>query len=79
MGSCHTALIGGFAVEGHVPAREIKRLLKEPSAFAKEVVGLSVPGMPIGSPGMEMDAKRDKYDVMLVLKNGQHRVYQSYA
>lgn len=79
MGSCHTALIGSFAVEGHVPAREIKRLLKEPPAFGKEVVGLSVPGMPIGSPGMEMDAKRDKYDVMLVLKNGQHRVYQSYT
>ena len=79
MGSCHTALIGGFAVEGHVPAREIKRLMKEPPAFAKDVIGLSVPGMPIGSPGMEMDSKRDKYDVMLVLKNAQHRVDQSYV
>ena len=79
MGSCHTALIGGFAVEGHVPAREIKRLMKEPPAYAKDVIGLSVPGMPIGSPGMEMDSKRDKYDVMLVLKNAQHRVYQSYV
>jgi hypothetical protein len=79
MGSCHTALIGGFAVEGHVPAREIKRLLTEQPSFAKEVVGLSAPGMPVGSPGMETDGKRDKYDVMLVLKNGQHRVYQSYV
>jgi hypothetical protein len=79
MGSCHTALIGGFAVEGHVPAREIKRLLTEQPSFSKEVVGLSAPGMPVGSPGMETDGKRDKYDVMLVLKNGQHRVYQSYV
>jgi hypothetical protein len=79
MGSCHTALIGGFAVEGHVPAREIKRLLAEPREAVADVVGLSVPGMPIGSPGMEMGDKRDKYDVMLVLKNGQNRVYQSYV
>ena len=79
MGSCHTASIGGFAVEGHVPAREIKRLMTEQPSFVKEVVGLSAPGMPIGSPGMETDGKRDKYDVMLVLKNGQHRVYQSYV
>ena len=78
MGSCHTALIGGFAVEGHVPAREIKRLMAEQPSFGKTVVGLSAPGMPVGSPGMETDGKRDKYDVMLVLKNGQHRVYQSY-
>ena len=79
MGSCHTALIGGFAVEGHVPAREIKRLMLEPPASVKDVVGLSVPGMPVGSPGMEMGGKRDKYDVMLVLKSGKSRVYQSYV
>lgn len=79
MGSCHTALIGGFAVEGHVPAREIKRLLAEPREATADVVGLSVPGMPIGSPGMEMGDQRDKYNVMLVLKNGQSRVYQSYT
>lgn len=79
MGSCHTALIGGFAVEGHVPARDIKRLMTEQPAFTKNVIGLSAPGMPAGSPGMETDGKRDKYDVMLVLKNGQRRVYQSYV
>jgi hypothetical protein len=52
--------------------------MAEQPSFSKTVVGLSAPGMPVGSPGMETDGKRDKYDVMLVLKNGQHRVYQSY-
>ena len=79
MGSCHTALIAGFAIEGHVPASEIKRLLAEPTSLRQQVIGLSVPGMPIGSPGMEMGTKRDKYDVMLVLKSGASRVYQSYS
>ena len=78
MGSCHTGLIAGFAVEGHVPAREIKRLLTESESLRQQVIGLSVPGMPIGSPGMEMGTKRDKFDVMLVLKGGKSRVYQSY-
>ncbi|MBS7809277.1 DUF411 domain-containing protein, partial [Variovorax sp. PCZ-1] len=78
MGSCHTGLIAGFAIEGHVPASEIKRLLAEPESLRQQVVGLSVPGMPIGSPGMEMGTKRDKFDVMLVLKGGKSRVYQSY-
>ncbi len=79
MGSCHTGLIAGFAIEGHVPASEIKRLLSEPASLREQVIGLSVPGMPIGAPGMEMGSKRDKFDVMLVLKSGQHRVYQSYS
>jgi hypothetical protein len=79
MGSCHTALIAGFAIEGHVPASEIRRLLAEPESLRQQVIGLSVPGMPIGSPGMEMGTKRDKFDVMLVLKGGKSRVYQSYS
>jgi hypothetical protein len=79
MGSCHTGLIAGFAIEGHVPASEIKRLLAEPESLRLQVIGLSVPGMPIGSPGMEIGTKRDKFDVMLVLKSGSHRVYQSYS
>ena len=79
MGSCHTGLIAGFAIEGHVPVSEIKRLLSEPASLREQVIGLSVPGMPIGAPGMEMGSKRDKFDVMLVLKSGQHRVYQSYS
>jgi hypothetical protein len=77
LGSCHTALAGGYAVEGHVPAREIRRLLKE----KPQAVGLTVPGMPVGSPGMDGPAyggRRDPYDVVLVLKSGGARPYASY-
>ncbi|MDP2262849.1 MAG: DUF411 domain-containing protein [Hydrogenophaga sp.] len=76
-GSCHTALIGGYVVEGHVNAREIRRLLKE----KPQAIGISVPGMPVGSPGMDgpdYGDRRDPYDVVLVLKDGSSRVYQSY-
>jgi hypothetical protein len=73
-GSCHTAQLGNYVIEGHVPAQELRRLLREkPSAR-----GLAVPGMPMGSPGMEMDGNRDAYNVLLVLKDGSSRVYQSY-
>ena len=77
LGSCHTALIDGYAIEGHVPVREIRRLLAErPGA-----VGLAVPGMPVGSPGMdgrEYGARKDAYDVLLVRKDGSTTPYQSY-
>lgn len=76
-GSCHTGLIGGYVVEGHVPAREIKRLLREKPVAR----GISVPGMPIGSPGMDGPAYggvKDPYDVMLVLQDGSARVFASY-
>ncbi|PKO75062.1 MAG: metal-binding protein [Betaproteobacteria bacterium HGW-Betaproteobacteria-15] len=75
--SCHTALIAGYVVEGHVNAREIRRLLAE----KPKAIGLSVPGMPIGSPGMdgpEYGGRKDPYDVVLVLPDGSGRVYQSY-
>ena len=78
LGSCHTALVGGYVIEGHVPAREIKRLLAEkPSAL-----GLTVPGMPIGSPGMDGPAYKgmqDPYDVLLVQADGSARAFASYA
>jgi hypothetical protein len=75
LGSCHTATIGGYALEGHVPAKEIRRLLAE----KPKAVGLTVPGMPMGSPGMEMpDMPADAYDVLLVRKDGSHVVYQHY-
>jgi hypothetical protein len=77
LGSCHTALVGGYAVEGHVPAREIRRLLKE----KPQAVGLTVPGMPVGSPGMDGKVygdRRDPYDVLLVSKSGGTQVYASY-
>lgn len=75
--SCHTALVAGYALEGHVPAREIHRLLKErPSA-----IGLVVPGMPIGSPGMDgavYGGRRDPFEVLLIARNGQPSVYETY-
>ena len=75
LGSCHTAVVEDYVIEGHVPAKDIRRLLKE----RPRALGLSVPGMPIGSPGMEMDAKKNPYKVLLVLENGSSRVYQSYS
>jgi hypothetical protein len=76
-GSCHTARIGGYVVEGHVPAREIRRLLAE----KPDAIGIAVPGMPVGSPGMdgpEYGGRRDPYDVLLVHRDGSSRVYASY-
>ena len=73
-GSCHTARLGNYVVEGHVPAKELRRLLRE----QPKALGLAVPGMPMGSPGMEMGDARDAYDVLLVLVDGSSRVYQSY-
>lgn len=73
-GSCHTARVQGYVIEGHVPAREIQRLIKERPA----ALGLAVPGMPVGSPGMEMGDRRDAYDVLLVTREGQSSVYQRY-
>jgi len=77
LGSCHTALVGGYAIEGHVPAREIHRLLKERPA----AIGLSVPGMPVGSPGMDgaiYGGRKDPYAVLLIQRDGSTRVYHSY-
>ncbi len=76
-GSCHTALINGYVIEGHVPAPEIKRLLVE----KPNLLGLTVPAMPLGSPGMdgpEYKGKKDPYDVLIINKKGQASVYQSY-
>ena len=77
LGSCHTAQVGGYALEGHVPSRDIRRLLKE----RPKAVGLAVPGMPVGSPGMdgpEYQGRKDPYDVLLIQADGRSRVYQSY-
>ena len=76
-GSCHTAAVGGYVIEGHVPAREIRRLLGERPA----AVGLAVPGMPVGSPGMDGPAynnRKDPYDVLLVARDGTAKVFQAY-
>jgi Cu/Ag efflux protein CusF len=77
LGSCHTALVGGYAIEGHVPAADVRRLLRE----RPQAVGLAVPGMPVGAPGMDDPAyggRRDPFDVLLVARSGETRVYASY-
>ena len=77
LGSCHTALVGGYAIEGHVPAADIRRLLAE----RPPAIGLAVPGMPVGSPGMDGAAygnRRDPYDVLLVARDASSRVFTSY-
>ena len=74
--SCHTAIVDGYIVEGHVPAADVTRLLKERPA----VVGLAVPGMPIGSPGMEVEgAASQPYDVIAFDKAGKTEVFASYG
>ena len=72
--SCHTAVIGGYVVEGHVPVEPIRRMLQERPAIA----GLAVPGMPIGSPGMEMpDRPADSYDIVAFDGEGGTSIYDS--
>ncbi len=82
LGSCHTALAGGYLIEGHVPAADVKKLLAE----TPKALGLAVPGMPVGSPGMDGPAyngRKDPYDVLLVTRNLMNsdvstRVFTSY-
>ena len=73
--SCHTALVGGYVIEGHVPVADVQRLLKERPA----IVGIGVPGMPIGSPGMEVAGmKPQAFDVIAFAKDGSTRVFASH-
>ncbi|MBA3909937.1 MAG: metal-binding protein [Rhodobacter sp.] len=74
LSSCHTATIGDYTVEGHVPAADIRRLVAERPA----AVGLTVPGMPMGSPGMGPESARQAYDVLLVGLDGSSSVFTSY-
>ncbi len=74
--SCHTGFIDGYVIEGHVPAREVTRLLAE----RPEAIGLVVPDMPAGSPGMGEDGPdREPYQVLLLRKGGSTEVYASYS
>ena len=74
--SCHMAVVNGYVVEGHVPAADIQRLLKE----RPTIVGLAVPGMPIGSPGMEMQGRKAQpFDVLAFDRDGQTRVFASHG
>jgi hypothetical protein len=73
--SCHTAKIGGYVIEGHVPATDIRRLL----AQKPKAVGLSVPGMPAGSPGMEMGGRIERYQTVLIQADGKHKVWATHG
>ena len=73
-GSCHTATVEGYVIEGHVPAVEVKRLLES----GTKAIGLAIPSMPIGSPGMEMGVRKDPFRVLLIDQAGAASVYASY-
>ena len=74
LGSCHTAEVNGYLVEGHVPAKDIRQLLKE----KPDARGIVVPGMPVGSPGMEQGSRKGHYDVLLVKPDGKTQIYSRY-
>ncbi|HKK56532.1 DUF411 domain-containing protein [Marinobacter sp.] len=74
LASCHTAFIGDYVIEGHVPADDIRRLISEAPAAR----GLAVPGMPVGSPGMEMGDRKDNYQVLMFNESGQTQVFSEH-
>jgi hypothetical protein len=74
MASCHTAIVDGYVIEGHVPANDIMMLLKT----KPKIAGIAVPGMPSGTPGMEMGGKKDAYDVMSFDKENHTGVFHHY-
>ncbi|MCD2449008.1 DUF411 domain-containing protein [Methylicorpusculum oleiharenae] len=74
LASCHTAVIDGYVVEGHVPAADIEKMLKDKPRIA----GISVPGMPMGTPGMEMGGRKDPYQVISFDKDNNQQIYNSY-
>ncbi|QRI64450.1 DUF411 domain-containing protein [Shinella sp. PSBB067] len=75
MVSCHTGRVDGYMIEGHVPVADIRRLLGE----RPDAIGLAVPGMPFGSPGMGPESEREAYDVFLIRGDGSTEVFTSYA
>ena len=72
--TCHTGVIGGYVVEGHVPAADVRRMLSE----RPDIIGIAVPGMPAGSPGMEVGGMVEKYDVIAIGKDGSRRVWSAH-
>lgn len=72
--SCHTAVINGYVFEGHIPASDIKEFLTDP----RDYKGLAVPGMPMGSPGMEYGEQKDKYQVVAFKENGKLAVFNTH-
>ncbi|MDO9241262.1 MAG: DUF411 domain-containing protein [Methylicorpusculum sp.] len=74
LASCHTAVIDGYVVEGHLPAADIEKMLKD----KPKIAGISVPGMPMGTPGMEMGGRKDPYQVISFDKDNNQQIYNSY-
>ena len=75
MASCHTGRVDGYMIEGHVPPADIRRLMAE----RPDAIGLAVPGMPYGSPGMGPESDREAYEVFIVRRDGSTEVYASYS
>jgi hypothetical protein len=75
MASCHTGVINGYVIEGHVPGEDIKRLVSQ----KPNVVGIAVPGMPIGTPGMEVSNKKEPFNVVSFDKKGKLKVLSQYS
>ncbi len=73
LASCHTAVLNGQFIEGHVPASEVRALAQQP-----QLAGLAVPGMPLGSPGMEIGDQQDAYQVIGLDRQGQEQIVRSY-
>jgi hypothetical protein len=74
LASCHTAIIDGYVIEGHVPADDIKQLVSQ----KLDIIGLTVPEMPVGTPGMEMGQRKDPFSVLTFDKNGNTTVFKKY-
>lgn len=74
MASCHTAIVNGYVVEGHVPADDIKKMIND----KPNIIGISVPGMPVGTPGMDMGGRKDPYQVVSFDKEKNYQVVKSY-
>ncbi|PKM12500.1 MAG: CopG family transcriptional regulator [Gammaproteobacteria bacterium HGW-Gammaproteobacteria-3] len=75
LASCHTALVGGYVIEGHVPANDIKKLL----ANRPQIAGIAVPGMPLGTPGMEMGGHEQPYEVIAFDKENHRQVFSTHG
>jgi len=75
LSSCHTATVQGYVMEGHVPAADISKVLAE----KPDIIGLTVPGMPLGSPGMEVAGRSQAYDVLAIHRDGTTTVFHSYS
>jgi hypothetical protein len=74
LASCHTAIVDGYVVEGHVPADDIKKLLK----IKPKIIGIAVPAMPIGTPGMEMGDEKEAYEVISFDREKHYQIFNSY-